>query len=117
MSNQTLVWLILAGVVAVAGLLLWFRDRFRDLRHTPEAERKLSEQRNAEGGGAFMSFFYAVMCVIRGLQIPTFVPRVYYFLGASLCAWVCFQRFRRYQTLRAATRASKHIANHDGGAT
>jgi hypothetical protein len=117
MSDQTLIWLILAGVVAFAGLLLWFRDRFRDLRHISEAERKLSERRNAEGAGVFMSFFYAIMFAIRGIQIPTFVPRIYYFLGASLCVRVCFQRFRRYQALRATSSAPKHLANHDGGAT
>jgi hypothetical protein len=117
MSNQILVWLIWAGVVALAGLLLWFRDRFRDLRHIPEAERKLAERRSAEGAGSFVCFLSAVLCLIRALEIPTLSPRIYYFFGAFLFAWFGIRSFRRYQTLRAAAKAAKHLANHDGGAT
>jgi hypothetical protein len=117
MSDQTLVWLILAGVVALAGLLLWFRDRVRDLHHIPEAERKHAERRSIEAASGFVSFLVTVMCLIHGFEIPTFSPRIYYLLGAFLFAWFCIRSFRRYQTVRAGTRASKHLANQDGGAT
>jgi hypothetical protein len=117
MSDQTLVWLILAGVVALAGLLLWFRDRFRDQRHVPETDRKLAKRGSTEAASSIVSFLFAVMCLIRALQVPTFWSRIYYFLVAFLFAWFCIRSFRRYQTVRAATRASKHLANHEGGAT
>jgi hypothetical protein len=117
MSDQTLVWLILAGVVAVAGLLLCFRDRFREQRHVPEAERTVAKRRSAQAASSFGCFLFAVMCLIRALQVPTFSPRIYSFLGAFLFAWFCIRSFRRSQTIRAEMRASKHLANHDGGAT
>jgi hypothetical protein len=117
MSEQTLLWLILAGVVALAGLLLWLRDRYRDLRHIPEAERKLAERRNTEGARGFVCFFYAVMCVTRAVQIPTFFPRIYYVLGAFLFAWLCLRSYRNYQTIRTTMRTSKRHDPHDGGAT
>ncbi|MFZ0643950.1 MAG: hypothetical protein WA744_09110 [Candidatus Acidiferrales bacterium] len=116
MSDQTVVWLILAGAAMLAGLVLWLRDRFRDLRHVPEAERKLAEQKSAVGAKGFLSFFFMAACVVRAIAIPTFVPRVCYFLGAFLFAWTCFQCYRSYRMLGAKTKTSTHLADHDGGA-
>lgn len=47
----------------LAGLVLWLRDRFRDLRQVPEAERKLAEQKSAVGAKGFLSLFlYGGVC-------------------------------------------------------
>ena len=101
----------------LAGLVLWLRDRFRDLRHVPEAERKLAEQKKRRRRQrAFYLCFFMAACVVRAIAIPTFVPRVSYFLGAFLFAWTCFQCYRSYRMLGAKTKTSTHLADHDGGA-
>jgi hypothetical protein len=117
MSDQTLFWLIGVGVITLAGLLLWLRDRFRDLRHVPEAERKLAERRSAAGARGFVYLVFAVASLTRAIATATFVPRIYYFLGAFLFAWICFQSYQRYRTIGAKPKTSTHVANHDGGAT
>lgn len=116
MSDQTLFWLFAIVVIALAGIFLWVRDRFRDLRHVPEAARKLAEQRSAAGARGFVYFLFAVVSLTRAIATPTFVPRIYYFLGAFLFAWICFQSYQRYRTIGAKPKTSTHLADHDGGA-
>jgi hypothetical protein len=116
MSDQTLVWPMLAGAAMLAGLLLWLGDRLRDLRHIPEVERKLAEMRSAAGARGFVYLLFAVASFTRAIATPTFVPRIYYFLGAFLFAWICFQSYQRYRTIGAKPKTSTHVANHEGGA-
>ena len=59
MNGTVEAWLLVAGVLSLAALLLWIRDRFRDLRHVPEEERKRSEARNALGASALVKFVSA----------------------------------------------------------
>jgi hypothetical protein len=99
MNNDKLLVLLSVAVISVAGLLLWLRDRFRDVRHVPEAERKISEQKNATGANAFIFFICAALCFYRIKEEPVFIPGVYYAIGAVLFAVGFVRSYARYRKL------------------
>jgi hypothetical protein len=99
MNNGTFMWVLMVAVVGVAALLLWLRDRFRDLRHVPEAERKISEQKNAIGANAFVCFMCGALCLYRLKQEPVLIPGIYYAIGAALFASGSVIGFVRYRKL------------------
>jgi len=98
-SDQNIFWLICAGVVTLAVLLLWLRDRFRDFRHVPEAERKLSERRNAAGAAAFGCLIWAAGFVFRAVETAAAVPRVVYVLIAIALIWISWRSYRDYRRI------------------
>jgi hypothetical protein len=99
MSDQTIFWLVGAGVVTLAALLLWLRDRFRDFRHVPEAERKLGQQRNATGATAFVSLVWASWFVFHAIETAALVPRLIYLLVAIVLVRMCWQSYKQYQKI------------------
>jgi hypothetical protein len=81
-TDQETAWALGAAAVALSALLLWLRDRFRDLRHVPEAERKRSERRNAALGWAFLSFAYSAGFAYRAFSAGDKGQRIAFGLAA-----------------------------------
>ena len=92
--------LLTIAIVGLAALLLWFRDRFRDLRHVSEAQRKISEQKNASGANALVFFVFAALCLYRLKEEPVPIPGIYYAIGAALFALGFVSSVMRYRKLR-----------------
>jgi hypothetical protein len=98
-SDQTVFWLIGAGVVSLAAVLLWLRDRFRDLRHVPEAERKLSQQRNATGATAFVSLVWTAWFAFHAFRTAATVPRAVFVLIALGFLGLFWQSYKQYRKI------------------
>ena len=102
MSDQTVFWLIGAGVVSLSVLLLWLRDKYRDLRHVSQAERKLDERKTAVGANTVLYFFWAAASAFRALKEPIIVPRVVFALVALLFFAIFWESYLRYRKIRTA---------------
>jgi membrane associated rhomboid family serine protease len=98
-SDQIGFWIFCAAIIALAAILLWLRDRYRDFRHVPESVRKLAEQKNSAGASAFVSGLFALTCVYRAFQAQTLLSRAVPAGIAIFLAWACVQRFRRYRKI------------------
>jgi ammonia channel protein AmtB len=101
-SEQAAFWLIGAGVVSLAALLLWLRDRFRDFRHVPEAERKRSQQRNATGATAFVCLVWTAWFAFHAFQTAAVEPRVVFTLIAIAFLGVFWQSYKQYRKIGRA---------------
>jgi len=98
-SDRALIWIIFVGVATLAAILLWLRDRFRDLRHVPEAERKLSQQRNATGATAFVCLVWAAWFAFHAVKTAEIAPRIFSALVAMLLLQVSWRSYRQYRNL------------------
>jgi hypothetical protein len=101
-SEQAAFWLIGAGVVSLAAFLLWLRDRVRDFRHVPEAERELSQQRNATGATAFVCFIWTAWFTFHAFETSAIVPRVVFVLIAVVFLGIFWQSCRQYRKIGRA---------------
>jgi protein-S-isoprenylcysteine O-methyltransferase Ste14 len=91
-------WALAAGAVALSALLLWLRDRFRDLRHVPAVERKRSERRNAVVASALVSFVYSAGFVYHAFSPGDKVQRIVFGLlavGLLGAFWGSVRLYRR----------------------
>ncbi len=84
MSDQIGFWIFCAAIVALAAILLWLRDPYRDFRHVPESVRKLAEQKNSVGASAFVSGVFSLMCIYRAFKLRPYCG------GLSRRAWHFF---------------------------
>lgn len=99
MNERVAFWLGAAAVVALAALLLWLRDRVRDLRHVPESERKLSERRNAKGATAFVCLIWAAASAFGAVKSGTIAARLPCILVAAISSLICWQAFLEYRKI------------------
>jgi hypothetical protein len=59
-------WLVLAvGPIALAAIILWARDRYRDAHNISEATRKLIDGKNVEIAKGFIFVFYFLGCAYQ----------------------------------------------------
>jgi hypothetical protein len=98
-DDQRLFWVFMGGAVVLSALLLWLRDRSRDLRHVAEIDRKRSQQRNAVGASALTSFVCAATCSYRALRPGDPVHRVVFGLVAIVFFSAFWASIRRYRSL------------------
>jgi hypothetical protein len=98
-SDRNLVLLLLAVAATLAAGLLWFRDRFRDLRHVSEAERRRSEQRNATGALALGDLIWAAAPVHGAFGPGDPAPRIAFGLVAIVLLAFFWRHFRQYRKI------------------
>jgi len=103
MSDQKLVWLLIGGGVTLSALLLWLRDRFRDFRHVPEAERKRDEQRSLIVVPLIMSSILAAFAVYDALKPGDMMRRVVagvVAVGIIMSCWTSLKQYRKIGSKR-----------------
>jgi hypothetical protein len=88
MSRQAF-FLLVFGLISLS--VLWLRDKYRDFRQVPEAERRLDERRTTAGANTALFLFWAAGSALRALKEAVIVPRVVF----ALVAMVSFGRYRR----------------------
>jgi hypothetical protein len=100
-SNRAFFFLIF-GVVSLSVLLLWLRDKYRDYRHVPEAERKLDERRTAVGANSVVFLFWAAGSAFRALKESAIVPRAVFALVAMVSFGMFWETYGRYRKIGGA---------------
>jgi hypothetical protein len=101
MSNHAF-FLLIFGLVSLSVLLLWLRDKYRDFRHVPEAERKADERRTAVGANTVVFLFWAAGSAFRAVKEPAIVPRVVFALVAMVTLGMFLESYGRYRKIGRA---------------
>jgi hypothetical protein len=94
-------WLVLAvGPIALAAIILWARDRYRDAHNISEATRKLVDGKNVEIAKGFIFGFYFLGCAYQAIETTAFRQRILFAGTSIVCLWLCLIRYQNYRRIR-----------------
>ena len=100
-DEQQLIWFVGVGVVALAAVALYLRDRYRDSKDIPQSTRTLAEQRNAAGGAGFAFVALGLISIARLAGSSGLLEKGFWLLTSALLFWVSVGYWKKYLNLRS----------------